>query len=66
MSDEPTINYEEQVREVLLKVYNEAGANLWMSAPHPKLGMRSPAEALKAGDGQMVLDYVHVILSRFT
>lgn len=66
MSDEPTPNYEEQVREVLLKVYNEAGANLWMSAPHPTLGMRSPAEALKTGDGQMVLDYVHVILSRFT
>lgn len=66
MSDEPTPNYEEQVREVLLKVYNDAGANLWMSAPHPKLGMRSPADALAAGDGKKVLDYVNVILSRFT
>ena len=65
MSDQPEPNYQNQVREVLAKFYNDAGANLWMSAPHPKLGMRSPAEAIAAGDGELVLAYVNTIASRF-
>lgn len=49
---------EQRVRELLAGVYLSEGVDIYMSHPNRNLGMKTPAELIKTGHGEIVLTEV--------
>jgi hypothetical protein len=46
---------EQRVRELLSEVYLPEGVDIYMGHPNRNLGMKTPAELIAAGQGEIVL-----------
>lgn len=64
-TDATTSDDEKAVRELLTGIYLDAGMNLWLSTPNPRLpGTLSPHEAIAAGLGRRVIELARKIAGR--